>query len=555
MIQLTLIEAGGKRLEITELPYLVGRTPECALVLESPRVSRKHARFERSESGLVVADLGSSNGTFVNGTRITGPTPLRTGDRVQFGDVVYTVEVPAVLAQTIVGGFSVLEALHEQARREAAAPGGSGQPEPEEIPVAEVLPLGTPSPVAPAPVVQTAPEPVVEAKPAPVPEARPAAAPEPAAEAKPVSEEKSVPAPEPVPEAKPAIGACPGCGRPLPAHSRFCEGCGRRTDGQEAAPDQTAVAPAAQAPAASAAPSASAPPPAVPIQQDPYAGIEASYRLLADRRSQGALSPQEFADQVNALRHCDDQGRWWQISPHTGKWLCYDGKAWQDGEPPRPAAPPTAAAGGPTPEGQPVAGSSVALAPGTGAGQGVVISPQMIEVVKRAMQLDPEAYRLAAEDGSWTIPGAALLAVNALLYGKIAMSGFSPVIQITYIVLYLAGFAGMAALLFHVGNRFTERRPTLLGWARALALAQLPMLANILPLVGWLLAMWGLLTGITAIRGAGGTSWGKAVLLGVVGGIIVSIPLMIVSMVVFWLFGAGAAPAYDMSTYRSYGGS
>ncbi|NLI78560.1 MAG: FHA domain-containing protein [Candidatus Riflebacteria bacterium] len=684
MIQLTLTEAGGKRLEITELPYLVGRTPECALVLESPRVSRKHARFERGEGGLVVVDLGSSNGTFVNGTRLTGPTPLRTGDRVQFGDVVYTVEVPAILAQTIVGGFSVLEALHEQARRESEAAPGSARPEPEEIPVSEVLPPGldalspdakrdgpqeppaasptpdvkptpeakpTPEPVAepklhpepivepnpppesvamvkpepepiaepkPAPEAKPAPEPIAEVKPppeatpapapaaevrppleatpapAPAAEVRPpleaTPAPAPAAEVKPPPDAKPSPepaaepkpqpepivepklAPEPIAGANPAAGSapapgtCPGCGRSLPPQSRFCEGCGRQTDGQTTAFGPAIVAGAAPVAAVAPAPVA-APVAAVPVQSDPYAGIEAGYRQLAERKSQGTLSAQEFADQVNNLRHCDDQGRWWQISPHTGKWLFHDGKAWQDGEPPRPApvqvpgsAPsPWAAAPvgeyaaaaashpvahpgsvGPTPEEQPVAGAAVALAPGAVAGgQGVVISPQMIEVVKRAMQLDPEAYRLVAEDGAWTIPGAVLLAVNALLYGKIVMAAFSSVIQIAYIVLFLAGFAGMAALLFHAGNRFTERRPTLLGWARALALAQLPMVANILPLVGGPLAMWGLLTGITAIRGAGGTGWGKAALLGVGVFLAVGLPLSIVSMVVFWLFGVG----------------
>jgi len=65
---------------------MVGRSLEAVLRLRSDGVSRFHARLERTEQGsLVLSDLGSSNGTFVNGRRVEQPKPLEDGDRVRFG--------------------------------------------------------------------------------------------------------------------------------------------------------------------------------------------------------------------------------------------------------------------------------------------------------------------------------------------------------------------------------------------------------------------------------------------------------------------------------------
>jgi serine phosphatase RsbU (regulator of sigma subunit) len=63
----------------------IGRTPPSELLLASPDVSRRHCRIDIEDERATVTDLGSSNGTFVNGARITGPTPLRNGVRLQLG--------------------------------------------------------------------------------------------------------------------------------------------------------------------------------------------------------------------------------------------------------------------------------------------------------------------------------------------------------------------------------------------------------------------------------------------------------------------------------------
>lgn len=65
---------------------MVGRSLEAVLRLKSDGVSRFHARIEWTEQGvLVVSDLGSSNGTYVNGRRVDHPKSLHDGDRIRFG--------------------------------------------------------------------------------------------------------------------------------------------------------------------------------------------------------------------------------------------------------------------------------------------------------------------------------------------------------------------------------------------------------------------------------------------------------------------------------------
>jgi DNA-binding winged helix-turn-helix (wHTH) protein len=64
---------------------LVGRGTECAVRLASPGVSRVHARLQVDARGARLADEGSKNGTWVNGSRIAGTVPLEEGDEVVVG--------------------------------------------------------------------------------------------------------------------------------------------------------------------------------------------------------------------------------------------------------------------------------------------------------------------------------------------------------------------------------------------------------------------------------------------------------------------------------------
>ena len=65
----------------------IGRAPTCDLVLEYGSVSRLHARVELNEAGHMVVDAGSTNGTSVNGRRLTKMQLLSSGDEISMGEI------------------------------------------------------------------------------------------------------------------------------------------------------------------------------------------------------------------------------------------------------------------------------------------------------------------------------------------------------------------------------------------------------------------------------------------------------------------------------------
>jgi len=73
-------------------PTTIGRDPANDIVLEDTTVSRRHAQIERQDGDVVLTDLGSSNGTFVNGRRVQ-QAPLRPGDEVVIGGCTFRLQV------------------------------------------------------------------------------------------------------------------------------------------------------------------------------------------------------------------------------------------------------------------------------------------------------------------------------------------------------------------------------------------------------------------------------------------------------------------------------
>ena len=69
----------------------IGRTEGNHVLLQDDLVSRRHAVIRRQGEGYVIEDLGSRNGTFVNGARIDSPTSLRPGDTITIGNTQLTV--------------------------------------------------------------------------------------------------------------------------------------------------------------------------------------------------------------------------------------------------------------------------------------------------------------------------------------------------------------------------------------------------------------------------------------------------------------------------------
>ena len=78
----------GTTLPLREAGTLIGRNPECALVLADDFASGRHARIFRDASGWKVEDLGSTNGTFLGSSRLTGPSPVVAGSVLRIGKTV-----------------------------------------------------------------------------------------------------------------------------------------------------------------------------------------------------------------------------------------------------------------------------------------------------------------------------------------------------------------------------------------------------------------------------------------------------------------------------------
>lgn len=78
----------GKRYPLAD-GMTIGRGPANDLVLDLDDVSRQHARFTPEEDGWAVEDLGSTNGTLVNGAEIHSRTPIRNGDLVKVGRAIF----------------------------------------------------------------------------------------------------------------------------------------------------------------------------------------------------------------------------------------------------------------------------------------------------------------------------------------------------------------------------------------------------------------------------------------------------------------------------------
>jgi len=70
----------------------IGRSADCQLILDDDYVSTQHARIYRSGTGYIVDDLGSTNGTYLNNERLSGPTRFTPADTLRIGRTLITVE-------------------------------------------------------------------------------------------------------------------------------------------------------------------------------------------------------------------------------------------------------------------------------------------------------------------------------------------------------------------------------------------------------------------------------------------------------------------------------
>jgi pSer/pThr/pTyr-binding forkhead associated (FHA) protein len=79
------VRAQGRSALLGEGEVVIGRSPYCSLVLDHETLSRLHASFRLVEDGVELSDLGSSNGTFVNGVRLAAPALVGPDDEIRLG--------------------------------------------------------------------------------------------------------------------------------------------------------------------------------------------------------------------------------------------------------------------------------------------------------------------------------------------------------------------------------------------------------------------------------------------------------------------------------------
>ncbi len=68
---------------------VIGRAPDCDVVIQDLKASRRHCQLTRKTDGFLLEDLGSRNGTLVNGAKITQPLLLKANQTFQIGDTMF----------------------------------------------------------------------------------------------------------------------------------------------------------------------------------------------------------------------------------------------------------------------------------------------------------------------------------------------------------------------------------------------------------------------------------------------------------------------------------
>ncbi len=138
----------GKVFSLEKPEMFVGRDLNNDIVINDPEISRRHARFVLHSGGCMLEDLGSTNGTFLNSQRITGPVALTHGQMITFGE-----KIRVYFEQVAETGATL---IMENEPGAAAAPAVLQTPQPTVQPAA---PPPAPAQVfaAPAPAAQPAP--------------------------------------------------------------------------------------------------------------------------------------------------------------------------------------------------------------------------------------------------------------------------------------------------------------------------------------------------------------------------------------------------------------
>jgi diguanylate cyclase (GGDEF)-like protein len=105
----------GRRYSIEDRPLIIGRSPDCDIQLTDDCVSRVHCRITPANNGIIISDLDSTNGTYIDGVSVTA-RPLRDGDRIKIGRSIFK----------FLTGDNIEHAYHEEIYRLKTTDGLTG---------------------------------------------------------------------------------------------------------------------------------------------------------------------------------------------------------------------------------------------------------------------------------------------------------------------------------------------------------------------------------------------------------------------------------------------
>ncbi len=188
MFAVVITEKGGaqRRMEFDKNEVTIGRVQGNDIILPKGNVSKRHSRIVLKDNRFIVVDLKSTNGTYVNGRKITSPLVVKPGDKVYIGDFIMTVE-----------GLDGDVASASMAPQPMGAGGPPPMPQPSGPPMGSPPPMPAPQPSAPPPM--PAPQP---SGPPPMPQPMAQPAPQPAPQ--PMAPQPMAPQPAPMPAPQPA---------------------------------------------------------------------------------------------------------------------------------------------------------------------------------------------------------------------------------------------------------------------------------------------------------------------------------------------------------------
>lgn len=94
-IELIDINAGRPRIVVDQLPVILGLSPSADICLDDSAIGHYQCMIDQSDGQLMVWDLGTKLGTWVNGTRVSRKSSLAPGDRLTIGKSTFAVHFPA----------------------------------------------------------------------------------------------------------------------------------------------------------------------------------------------------------------------------------------------------------------------------------------------------------------------------------------------------------------------------------------------------------------------------------------------------------------------------